>query len=56
MSLRIAVAFLTLLTVVGYQQVKPQTAGDGYKGLDIEKCKAIVIRWVVSCQWSVHNI
>ena len=35
MSLRIAVAFLTLLIVVGYQQVKPQTAGDGYNGLGL---------------------
>jgi len=30
-----AVAFLTLIIVAGYQQVKPQTAGDGYNGLDL---------------------
>ena len=35
MSLRIAVAFLALLIVAGYQQVKPQTAGNGYNGLDL---------------------
>jgi hypothetical protein len=35
MSFRSAVALLTLLIAVGYQQVKPQTGGDGYNGLDL---------------------